>query len=98
MTFPSGSISSGVSVDANHLPTEITRAVQSAMGDVLRNVRSGMGQVEGAFNNIDTSGFSDIAVPPVKPRRKGSVLRNAPRNPGVRVVRWRRTRSVPPAR
>ncbi|UYP17709.1 hypothetical protein OED52_13615 [Rhodococcus sp. Z13] len=61
MTSPSGSISIGVSVDANDLPTEITRAVQSAMGDVLRNVRSGMGQVEGAFGNIDTSGFADIA-------------------------------------
>ena len=61
MTSPSGSIGIGVSIDADDLTTEITQAVQSAMVDVLRSVRAGLGQVEGAFGNIDTSGFADIS-------------------------------------
>ncbi|WP_432794135.1 hypothetical protein [Rhodococcus ruber] len=61
MTTPSGSIGIGVSIDADDLTSEITRAVQSAMSDVLRSVRTGMGQVEGALGGIDTSGFADIA-------------------------------------
>ncbi|QOV97149.1 hypothetical protein [Rhodococcus pyridinivorans] len=61
MTSPSGSIGIGITIDAGDLPTEITQAVQSAMTDVLRSVRTSMGQVEGAIGGIDTSGFNQIA-------------------------------------
>ncbi|TWH36378.1 hypothetical protein L612_009600000010, partial [Rhodococcus rhodochrous J38] len=61
MTSPSGSIGIGITLDAGDLPTEITQAVQSAMTDVLRSVRNGMGQVENAIGGIDTSGFAALA-------------------------------------
>ncbi|MCB8914020.1 phage tail tape measure protein [Rhodococcus rhodochrous] len=61
MTSPSGSIGIGITLDAGDLPTEITQAVQSAMTDVLRSVRTSMGQVEGAIGGIDTSGFNQVA-------------------------------------
>lgn len=61
MTSPSGSIGIGITLDAGDLPTEITQAVQSAMTDVLRSVRTSMGQVEGALGGIDTSGFNQVA-------------------------------------
>lgn len=61
MTSPSGSIGIGITIDAGDLPTEITQAVQSAMTDVLRSVRTSMGQVEGAIGGIDTSGFNQVA-------------------------------------
>lgn len=62
MTSPSGSIGIGVTIDAGDLDTQITRAVQAAMGDVLGEVRRGMGRVESLFGDIDLSAFQRNAT------------------------------------
>lgn len=57
MTSPSGSIGIGVTIDAGDLDTQITRAVQAAMGDVLSEVRRGLGNIESLFGGIDLADF-----------------------------------------